>query len=429
MSRRALGQLRGPALSLALLSCGAAPGPGTPGRIALGFEAAGPTLALPTRSRADLPTLHPVPGPWVEVDRKAGAVQLEAPLPVRLRTLFLHRPPDDMALLRANPGEVEPLALRHGRAPRPGNWTFTEDHLRIWQPADAPLPSPTELQLRYSPAVDRERALQLEASGRDPAGFALRSMQLGATTRRGLLLPAPAEARWTVLVPQDGVLALSPALMPPESAPAGAGSDGARLIVELVDATGQIHELERVDLRPGQAVEALATPLRHSLRSYGGQTVELRLRSEPVGNSDYDYVFVADPLLYTPVESPPRIVVLLIDTLRADALGLYGAARPTSPQIDAWAAGGAIFTAAHTLAPWTLPSVRALVSGAPPEAWGAVEDLPRRLGAAGWYTGMFAGNIYLSSNFDMSEGWTEHRCTNWPAAEAQVAEAAAALAR
>lgn len=429
MMRRALGQLRGPALFLALLSCDAGPGPGAPGRIALGFEAAGPALQLPARSRPDLPDLHPVQGPWVEVDRKAGAVQLEAPLPVRLRTLFLHRPPDDMALLRANPGEVELLELRHGRAPRPGNWTFTEDHLRVWQPADAPVPGPDALQLRYSPAAERERALQLEPSGLSPTGFALRSMQLGTTTRRGLLLPAPGEARWTVLVPQNGVLAMSPALMPPESTPAGPGSDGARLIVELVDAAGKVHELERIELRPGEASDAITRPLRHSLREHGGQTVELRLRSEPVGNSDYDYVFVADPVLYTPVDAPQRIVVLLIDTLRADALGLYGAARPTSPQIDAWAAGGAIFTDAHTLAPWTLPSVRALVSGAPPESWGAVEDLPRRLGAAGWFTGMFAGNIYLSSNFDMSEGWTEHRCTNWPSAETQVAEAMAALAR
>ena len=430
MTRRAIGLLRGPALCLALLSCsGGGPGPGAPGQVALGFAAAGPQLELPARSRADLPTLHPVPGPWVEVDRKGGAVQLEAPLPVRLRTLFLHRPPDDMALLRANPGEGELSELRHGRAPRPGNWTFTEDRLRIWQPADAPLPGPDALQLRYSPAAAREQALQLGPSGLSPADFALRSMQLGTTTRRGLLLPAPAEARWTVVVPQDGVLSLSPALMPPESAPAGAGSDGARLIVELVDAAGGIDELLRVELRPHAAAEALAAPLRHSLRDRGGQTVELRMRTEPVGNSDYDYVFIADPVLYTPVKNPPRIVLLLIDTLRADALGLYGAPRPTSPHIDAWSADAAVFTSARTIAPWTLPSVRALVSGAPPEAWGAVEDLPRRLGAAGWYTGMFAGNIYLSSNFDMADGWTEHRCTNWPSADTQVAEAAAALTR
>jgi hypothetical protein len=112
--------------------------------------------------------------------------------------------------------------------------------------------------------------------------------------------------------------------MPPESAPAGAGSDGARLIVELVDAAGGIDELLRVELRPHTAADALAAPLRHSLRDRGGQTVELRMRTEPVGNSDYDYVFVADPVLYTPVKDPPRIVLLLIDTLRADALGLYG---------------------------------------------------------------------------------------------------------
>jgi hypothetical protein len=43
--------------------------------------------------------------------------------------------------------------------------------------------------------------------------------------------------------------------------------------------------------------------------------------------------------------------------------------------------------------------------------------LPKRLGAAGWVTGAFVGNVYLSTNFNMSGGWSEHGCVNWPLAE------------
>ena len=418
-------------LTIALLaaSCGQSPGPGQPGRVGLAFQAAAPQITLPPNSRPDRPTLHPVAGPWVQVQRKGALVQLQAPSPVRLRTLFWHRPPDDMELLRRDADPESPITLRHGKAARPGQWTFTAEHLRLWQPADAPLPSADAVQVRYTPSALREAALQWEQSGKTPAEFALRSVQMGDTTRRGLLLPAPAEAKWTIVVPQDGVLSFAPALLPPESAPAQGGSDGAELIVELVGPDGIVQELSRTPLEPGQAAASLARPQRFDLRARGGQTIELRMRSTARGNPLYDYVFIADPVIYSAQERPQRIVLLLIDTLRADALGLYGATRDTSPHLDAWAQDAAIFTAARTVAPWTLPSARALISGAQPEAWGAADDLPRKLGAAGWYTAFFAGNIYLSSNFDMADGWSEHRCINWPGADAQVAEARAALER
>ena len=38
----------------------------------------------------------------------------------------------------------------------------------------------------------------------------------------------------------------------------------------------------------------------------------------------------------------------------------------------------------------------------------------------GWATGMVAGNVYLSSNFDMADGWGLHRCVNWPQGSTQI---------
>ena len=59
-----------------------------------------------------------------------------------------------------------------------------------------------------------------------------------------------------------------------------------------------------------------------------------------------------------------QVVLITIDTLRADRLGVYGyQARPTSPNIDAWARSAVIFDHATAPAPWTVPSLGALHTG------------------------------------------------------------------
>jgi arylsulfatase A-like enzyme len=68
--------------------------------------------------------------------------------------------------------------------------------------------------------------------------------------------------------------------------------------------------------------------------------------------------------------SRPKVVVwIVVDTLRADALGCYGNLRVgengarASPNIDALAADGVRFTQAHSVAPWTIPSLVTQMSG------------------------------------------------------------------
>lgn len=56
----------------------------------------------------------------------------------------------------------------------------------------------------------------------------------------------------------------------------------------------------------------------------------------------------------------PNIVFILIDTLRADRMGLYGYDRNTSPALDAIAAEGVTFDRAISQAPWTQPSMASL---------------------------------------------------------------------
>jgi arylsulfatase A-like enzyme len=66
----------------------------------------------------------------------------------------------------------------------------------------------------------------------------------------------------------------------------------------------------------------------------------------------------------------PSVLVLLVDTLRADALGVYGASPSPSPRLDALARDGLVFDWMIAQAPWTLPSVATLLTGLPPRSHG-----------------------------------------------------------
>ncbi len=59
----------------------------------------------------------------------------------------------------------------------------------------------------------------------------------------------------------------------------------------------------------------------------------------------------------------PNIFIILIDTLRADALGCYGKSGTETPAIDRLAADGVLYRNAYTTAPWTRPAMASLWTG------------------------------------------------------------------
>jgi len=69
---------------------------------------------------------------------------------------------------------------------------------------------------------------------------------------------------------------------------------------------------------------------------------------------------------------PPDVILVVVDTLRADRLGAYGYPKPTSPAIDAVAREGLVFTAAHSPATWTKPAVASLLTALYPGEHGIV---------------------------------------------------------
>jgi arylsulfatase A-like enzyme len=116
----------------------------------------------------------------------------------------------------------------------------------------------------------------------------------------------------------------------------------------------------------------------------------------------------------------PNIVLAVVDTLRADRLGAYGYRRATSPEIDArLAARGAVFERAYACAPWTLPSMMALLTGRAPGPFlgegpaagvlpAGIPTLAERLRARGYATAYLGANPTMEPRLGLSRGFTEY---------------------
>lgn len=98
---------------------------------------------------------------------------------------------------------------------------------------------------------------------------------------------------------------------------------------------------------------------------------------------------------------PPNIVFIMIDTLRADRLGVYGGTGGHSPTVDAIAAEGVVFERAVAPAPWTQPSIASLFCGCYP---GVHQVLKYDLAMAGSYRGAPKVRVFDDSFDTLAEG-------------------------
>jgi glucan phosphoethanolaminetransferase (alkaline phosphatase superfamily) len=73
----------------------------------------------------------------------------------------------------------------------------------------------------------------------------------------------------------------------------------------------------------------------------------------------------------------PNVLLIVLDTVRAPSLSLYGYARPTTPQLERLAARGVVFQRAFSTSPWTLPSHASMFTGRYPHELSADWALER----------------------------------------------------
>jgi arylsulfatase A-like enzyme len=111
----------------------------------------------------------------------------------------------------------------------------------------------------------------------------------------------------------------------------------------------------------------------------------------------------------------PNIIMVVIDTLRADRLGSYGYARGLTPFLDQLAARGTRFDAAYANSSWTCPSVASLFTSRYPTQHGVIgfasplsaaeRTLGEALADAGYRGGGFTANFRLTPELGYAQGF------------------------
>lgn len=129
--------------------------------------------------------------------------------------------------------------------------------------------------------------------------------------------------------------------------------DGTWTFRAQISSEGESQELLTATL--SEATESWRVE-RPSLDAWAGQKVEIQLSVEQEQAGDLRGIWGRPMLVRAPDEPPMNIVLISVDTLRADHLGSYGYTRPTSPNLDDLAASGTRFSQAISQAPWTTPS-------------------------------------------------------------------------
>ncbi|MED5330206.1 MAG: sulfatase [Planctomycetota bacterium] len=113
-----------------------------------------------------------------------------------------------------------------------------------------------------------------------------------------------------------------------------------------------------------------------------------------------------------------HVVVYVIDTLRADRLGLYGNDRQLTPAMDELGRTGATFEMAYSSAPWTLPSSVSLFTSTFPTSHGVLSGLETLgdqaqtmvewFGDLGYYTAGFAYNTLGGRGAGLDQGYDKY---------------------
>ncbi len=129
--------------------------------------------------------------------------------------------------------------------------------------------------------------------------------------------------------------------------------------------------------------------------------------------------FLLFPILASaapPANVPPNVVLITIDTVRADHLGCYGYKLIETPHLDALAAAGVRFANAYTPVPITLPAHSVMLTGTYPMRTGMHDFSGNRLNASqptlatllharGYTTGAVLGSAVLDSRFGLNRGF------------------------
>ena len=274
------------------------------------------------------------------------------------------------------------------------------------------------------PADSRDAAQWARLGSPPPGGEATRVLMAGVDARsydsRVALVASPGTVyRYRVEVPDGAVLRVG--LGYPRPKP---GQASHRLRYRI---TARAYEAAGGGDVPAAGERTLLEEAAATSRD--GRWLDRELALAPWAGGTVELSFALDgdpgavgawsaPELFVPGERPDGwdVILVSLDTLRADRLGAYGYPRPTSPRLDALAREGVLFRTAIAQAPWTRPShASMLMSRYPGEAGRATTPaLAEALWRAGWRTTALTGGGQVDYRFDIFQrGFESFQATHW----------------
>lgn len=267
----------------------------------------------------------------------------------------------------------------------------------------------------------------------DFPGVLMRKVGIGGEVRNGLVTRAPSRLRVRLRVPWGSSLEF--------------GVGVASNIVDRSRAMARFMISQELGGRPSRvlwmgraggepAADGRWVDARLDLSAFAERDVTLLFEAETdwggaAGEGEYLHAVWSHPRLQAaPAGVKKRHVILIsVDTLRADHLGCYGYRRPTSPNIDRLAGHGVVFRNAIAQAPWTTPSHFSLLTSLYPSTHGVNESFsdllthlrspgvrfrtlpPRRVTLAevfrqaGFETAAFTGGISVAARLGFAQGF------------------------
>jgi arylsulfatase A-like enzyme len=292
-------------------------------------------------------------------------------------------------------------------------------------PADVVLPGENQLMMRFggtskveaedvAVALDYIRVLTGAPQAQAPIGAAealplydtlVREPVVGSVKRKALSLRAPGRLSFYVAVPAQASLSFRVAQEQ------GSGAT-ARVRVTVEDGEPkQIFE---------QALKAEWREQVVSLAEFAGQVARIELAADGGGTVAWASPAVVVPEVEVAKAEPAKhVIVLTIDTLRADRLRVYRSdSRVETPALDAFAKEGTLFVNAQSPENWTKPAVASILTGLYPMTHRTKQSESKLSAEAtmiselfkkeGFATATFLANGYVSDKFGFAQGWDHY---------------------
>lgn len=307
------------------------------------------------------------------------------------------------------PGENQ-LLLRFGGTTKLGgeDVAVALDYIRVMAAAD----KSAQPRAAQDPQGQPEAQAAAEQPGKPPAAEKLplhhelvRDVAIGGAKRKALDVRAPSKLSFYVDIPQQAALSFRVGQ---------AEGSGATAKVRVKAEGEPSKELFSQALSPTWREQVI------SLADFAGKVARVELVAEGSGGVAWASPSVVVPEVKVDKAEPAKhVIVLTIDTLRADRLRVYTPkSRVETPALDQFAQEGVVFVNAQSPENWTKPSVASILTGLYPATHGTKQSdsklsddalmISEVFKQAGFATGTFLANGYVSDKFGFAQGWDHY---------------------